>query len=266
MIWPVYHIASGQSFFSGILLVLVSVFLTASEGRMARSLAFVFFVLGTVAVYVSSAGLPFPLYAVAGAAILFWLIAVLSGRWRFPAGVFLVLVGVSAVATELPYHSGGSLKGAGSARSFAVIGDSITAGIGRLEASRRWPRLLDERHQLEIQDLSRAGATVGSALKRVEERSRIDSPVVILEIGGNDLIRLTPPDVFERRLELLILKVMAPGRQLIMFELPLPPFRHSYSRTQRTLARKYGITLIPKRFFLDILAEESATVDSIHLS
>ena len=51
-----------------------------------------------------------------------------------------------------------------------------------------------------------------------------------------------------------------------MFELPLPPFYHSYGMTQRRLAKKYEVALIPKRYFLSILAAGDATLDSIHLS
>ena len=51
-----------------------------------------------------------------------------------------------------------------------------------------------------------------------------------------------------------------------MFELPLPPFYHEFGRIQRSLARKYGVALIPKRVLLSVLAGSDSTVDTIHLT
>jgi lysophospholipase L1-like esterase len=53
---------------------------------------------------------------------------------------------------------------------------------------------------------------------------------------------------------------------VVMFELPLPPFRNEYGRVQRKLASKYGVVLIPKRVFVGVLTEEGATMDGVHLS
>jgi acyl-CoA thioesterase-1 len=62
------------------------------------------------------------------------------------------------------------------------------------------------------------------------------------------------------------MQVTASQRQVVMFELPLPPFHHEYGRIQRTLAHKYGVSLIPKRVFLTVLAASDSTLDTIHLS
>lgn len=50
-----------------------------------------------------------------------------------------------------------------------------------------------------------------------------------------------------------------------MFELPLIPLYHSYGMTRRRLAKKYQTALVPKRYFLSILADSDATLDSIGL-
>jgi lysophospholipase L1-like esterase len=51
-----------------------------------------------------------------------------------------------------------------------------------------------------------------------------------------------------------------------MLELPLFPFENAYGLEQRRVARRHHLTLIPKRFFLDVLRIPGATVDGIHLS
>jgi acyl-CoA thioesterase I len=51
-----------------------------------------------------------------------------------------------------------------------------------------------------------------------------------------------------------------------MFELPLLPDRIAYGRIQRRLALKYGVSLIPKRYFTDVIAGREATSDGLHLT
>lgn len=109
------------------------------------------------------------------------------------------------------------------------------------------------------------GETARSALNRARTKP-ITSSLVLVEIGGNDLLGSTSSAGFARDLDALLDHVSAPGHQVIMFELPLPPFNHEYGRIQRTLARKHGVSLIPKRILLEILAAESSTLDTIHLS
>jgi len=126
-------------------------------------------------------------------------------------------------------------------------------------------RLQKSSHNVKVHDISHVGERAASALKRAQAE-HIDSPVIILEIGGNDLLGSTSSAQFSQDLDALLAHVASPGRQLIMFELPLPPFCHEYGRIQRTLARKHNVALVPKRVFLSILAANGSTVDAVHLS
>jgi acyl-CoA thioesterase-1 len=94
----------------------------------------------------------------------------------------------------------------------------------------------------------------------------IESSVVIVEIGGNDLLGSTSAAQFERDLEALLAYLAVPGRQIVMFELPLPPFYLEYGRIQRTLARRHYAKLIPRRVFTSVIAGGGSTLDSIHLT
>jgi acyl-CoA thioesterase-1 len=53
---------------------------------------------------------------------------------------------------------------------------------------------------------------------------------------------------------------------VVMFELPLFPFRNSFGRTQRMLADKHNVILIPKTYLTKVFGLEGATVDGLHLS
>jgi acyl-CoA thioesterase I len=90
--------------------------------------------------------------------------------------------------------------------------------------------------------------------------------LVLVEIGGNDVLRAYRPNAFERALDALLAKLRGGGRTVVMFELPLPPFHNRYADAQRRMARRHGVLLVPKRVLIGILTSEGATVDSIHLS
>jgi lysophospholipase L1-like esterase len=90
--------------------------------------------------------------------------------------------------------------------------------------------------------------------------------VVLVEIGGNDLLNGTSPDEFERHLRALLAALRRPGRTVVMLELPLVTFFAGYGRAQRALAEEYGVFLVPKRIFAGVLAAPGATADGLHLS
>ena len=109
------------------------------------------------------------------------------------------------------------------------------------------------------------GATVANALDRAAT-TELGPGIVLLEIGGNDLLGSTSADAFAENLEKLLQRVQCEGRQIVMFELPLFPFRGEFGRIQRRLARKYGALLVPKRILISVLTGPGATLDTIHLS
>ena len=211
----------------------------------------------------SSTAIPYWYYAIAVIATIMWGISPFVPQSRRWAPGAVAAVWAVAAVIESPWHITPRLTPANS-RTLVVIGDSVSAGLGDNETD-TWPNILARTHNIEVRDISHAGETAASALKRAEAED-IDAPVVILEIGGNDLLGSTSSVQFGRDLDALLAHVASPGRQLIMFELPLPPFCHEYGRIQRTLARKHEVALVPKRVFLSILAAGGSTVDSIHLS
>lgn len=257
------HIVSGESFFTGAALCIAAALVSRSRRPRLRRCTGLLFLIGLLAVTVSSTAIPYGYYGLTGAITLAWCASRYVVRWRRWSAWAMAVAWSVAVAIEVPYHLVPTLHPA-PARSITVIGDSITAGVGdmRLET---WPRVLAREHHLMVRDWSSPGDTTASALKRIRGR-KIDSPVVILEIGGNDLLGTTSPAAFRDALDALLARVSAPGRQVLLFELPLPPFYHEIGRIQRELARKHGALLIPKRVLLSVLRGDGATLDTIHLS
>ncbi|QDU11194.1 SGNH/GDSL hydrolase family protein [Gimesia aquarii] len=260
----VFHIISGQAFFTGSVLVMLAAWLSTRESRVAKRVMVLVFLLGMIAIVVSSTSMPYWFYGCAGVITLVWISSCFVKKWRRWSAYAVIGVWAIAIGLEAPYHLTPTIKPVAS-RSMTVIGDSVTAGLGGGDKAETWPQILARKHDLQVQDISHVGDTVSAALKRVQ-KAPVVSPIVLLAIGGNDILGSTTTEQFAKSLEALLAELSAPDRQLIMLELPLPPFYHEYGRTQRNLAQKYDVALVPKRVFLSIIARGESTLDSIHLS
>lgn len=264
MNWIVYHVASGHSFFSGATLLIFAALASASARPTLNRSKLLMLLIGIISIVVSSTTLPYWLYAVAGAVTLVWIVTWYIPPWGRWAPYAMGAVWMLAALVELPYHFMPELRPVRD-RRMTILGDSVTAGVGGSETSETWPSILAREHDLVVHDISHVGETAASALKRAQLQ-QIGSSVVVLELGGNDILGKTTAEQFERDLDALLAFVSSRDRQLVMLELPLPPFFHEYGRIQRTLAAKYDVFLVPKRVFLAVIAGSGSTLDTIHLS
>ncbi len=264
-----FHLASGQALFSGAAFLFTAVVLSpVAKNRWLSVLRNLLVGLGVTLIALSATPLPPFFYVVYLASILLWIAgeawqARLSGRLLLILRSLVVLACVVSVCLEAPYHVIPQLPAMGQP-TLGVIGDSITAGLGD-PGVMRWPKRLAHEHQVVVRDHAEVGATVASALEQAEALTTQER-LVLLEIGGNDLLGGTTPVAFEAGLERLLRSVCRPGRVVLMLELPLPPGYNRFGHIQRRLARRYGVFLIPRRILLSVLLDEDATVDSIHLS
>ena len=264
MNWLVFHIASGQAFFSGVALVLVAAAASTQSRAIFKRLTVWAFLLGVLAIVLSSTPISCWCCASAAVAMLAWIASAYVPAWRRWTAAAVAAAWLAAALAELPYHIARSLAPV-SSRSVTVIGDSVSAGVGGSEKSETWPKILAREHGLTVQDLSQMGETAASALKHVRSQV-IRSPVIVVEIGGNDLLGSTTLAQFARDLDALLADLASDNRQILMFELPLPPFHNEYGRIQRATAEKYGVKLIPKRVFSSVVVNRDLRIDGIHLS
>jgi acyl-CoA thioesterase I len=264
----IYHVYSGQAFFSGAALALLALLGGLLEKRgLLAALRMIGACTGVILIVVSATPLPIWSYLTAGAITLLWIaLDVMTRtshhRWRMYVRWAMAAVLVLGVSLEAPYHFAPRLTASGNPPVF-IIGDSLTAGVGG--PIETWPVVLARQHTVVIHDLSVAGADATTAMRQAERINRPGS-LVIVEIGGNDIIRENSPAVFERGLDALLTRIRQGNHTIVMFELPLPPFCNRYGEAQRRLARRHGAFLIPKRVLLGVLTTEGATLDTIHLS
>jgi len=260
----VYHIVSGHAFFTAVLLLIISAVASTQSRPLFRRITGLSFLLGAIAITISSTALPYWCYWGAVIATLAWMASRYIKPWRQWAAYIVIVAWLAVAAVEVPYHITPSLRPT-SDRSITIIGDSVTAGVGGSEQSETWPSILAREHQLQVQDISHMGETASSALKHAQKHP-ITGSVVVVEIGGNDVLGDTTPLRFATELNALLTQLSAPSRQIVMFELPLPPFYDEYGRAQRTAAAKHHVALVPKRVFLSVIAGSDSTLDTIHLS
>lgn len=267
----VIYFCSGLAFFAGMALCLCSLVLSppAGECGQRRHLAWrISYLAGFILVVLSAT----PMHPL-GYAVFILLSVARIVSIEFPPGKYAkaksgirisaVLVIVLLVAMELPSLMLPKLRSS-PARAVMVCGDSLTAGIG-IHGEQTWPEMLAARGGHDFSVVAIGGAGVADLIPSAKKIAGRKGTVLLL-LGGNDLFGRTKIADFERSLDELLAKLAGDGRELVVFELPLPPFHGAYGRVQRRLAKKYSATLIPKRYLAGVLSGKESTVDGLHLS
>jgi acyl-CoA thioesterase-1 len=264
-----FHFASGGAFFTGVGCLLIGM-LAIVRGTRRWSLlgGRVLFVLGLFAVGMSATPLPVWVYTLWLASLVVWAGSryrplALTGHWTALPMSFCIGCTLGATVWELSYRWPPSVL-PGHWDKLIVIGDSISAADFS-EGSEPWPQLLARDHGVQVENLAFSGAKAMSAANHIASKDLSDS-LVLLEIGGNDLLGETSMNDFERDLDQLLALVSRSDNAVTMLELPLPPLYNGYGAVQRRIAAKYHIRLIPKRYFASVFADPGNRFDGIHLS
>ncbi len=216
----------------------------------------------------SAAPLPLWFYGITVVLVIAWLIlfrfrgttSLAKKRWASAIVAGVLLVGA---AFELRYQFAPQVAPV-TARRIYLFGDSLAAGIND-HRENNWPQIVARSHNVEVVNYARPGAKTATALRLAQDASLMGG-LVLIEIGGNDVLGSTTAEEFERSLNALLTRVSGPDRQVIMFELPLPPLHNAYGQVQRKLAAHSGVLLIPKHVLMGVIAGQDATLDSIHLT
>ncbi len=259
----IYLFGSGIAFFAGIGISIFAVVARQSKSKINR-VGMPSFLIGGILLAVSATPLSNAEWIGLAIAAVVWLAAAGHQKYGRAVGFAMFFFLTFAALTELPYHLRPNVASQ-NASSLLVIGDSVTAGTGIGDATIKWPDQIEKDHGVEVVNLAIPGAQASTALKELKHQSE-HHDMAIVEIGGNDLMGSTTNHAFENDLDTLLALLSTRVKQVIMFELPLPPFRNEYGRIQRRLSKKYNVMLIPKREFAALIAHPDNTSDSIHLT
>ena len=258
--------ADGTIFFVGLVIVLVATLVNSFNLRRMRPVLTVTSIVGIIFVLISAT--PLPIWAYLG-----WLVVACAGvilinRPQASRRIQIAVPVVMAIVSTLLFISEASYRQIPrilipSNKTIYVLGDSMSAGKGTGETN--WPEVLNGRIVQKVVNLAQPGAITingGQQAKGIKEPGSL----VIVELGGNDLLGETEATVFREQLDSLIASLCADGHRVLVVELPLPPFRNAFGEVQRSIVAKYGVDMLPKRCMTGVLGIERATLDGLHFS
>ena len=136
-----------------------------------------------------------------------------------------------------------------------ILGDSLSSGYG-LRAGKGWVDLLDARLDKQaprwnVINASISGDTTQNGLQRLKPALARHQPQgVLVELGGNDALRGTPPAAIRQNLVAMIRQAKSRGAWVGLLEAPvLPNYGKSYaeavSKLYGEVARQEKISLVP---------------------
>jgi acyl-CoA thioesterase I len=147
-------------------------------------------------------------------------------------------------------------------KTIVVLGDSIASGVGsgRGEA---YPDLLAARFGTEdVVNAGVSGNTTADGLARIDEVLAEDPWLVIVELGGNDLLRRVPPEQTEKSLREILDRLVAARVVPVLVELDAP-FGGRYLEIYERLGDEYQVPVVEDTLG-EILRDPSLKSDTIH--
>ncbi|MFK7847510.1 MAG: arylesterase [Rhodothermales bacterium] len=137
-------------------------------------------------------------------------------------------------------------------KNILIFGDSITAGYG-LEAEQAFPALIQDKidaldWNYKIVNGGLSGDTSAGGVRRISWMLREPVDILVLELGGNDGLRGTPPEATKQNLQDIIDEVKSQNEEvvIILAGMQIPP----------NLGQEYTTKF--KNVFPDLAAENNA--------
>jgi acyl-CoA thioesterase-1 len=136
--------------------------------------------------------------------------------------------------------------------TIAALGDSLTAGYG-LNLDEAFPARLQDwlrarGHDVVVINAGVTGDTTAGGLSRLDWTLTPDVDAVIVELGGNDLLRAIDPATSRANLDAILTRLEAEGLPALLAGLPAPgnygvEWKQSFDAMFPDLATKHGAIL-----------------------
>jgi lysophospholipase L1-like esterase len=146
-------------------------------------------------------------------------------------------------------------------RTIVCLGDSITAGVGA-GADEAYPARLAARLATEVINAGVPGDTSEAGLARLDGVLARQPWLVIVELGGNDLLRQVPIERTERAMRTLLDRLIAARVVPLLVEIH-GPFGGRYQNLFERLADDYDVPVV-EDVLADVLADPALKSDQIH--
>lgn len=143
-----------------------------------------------------------------------------------------------------------------------AFGDSLTQGYGLMPGEGLVPQLQDwlaaQGTEVQVVNAGVSGDTTAGGRARIDWSLTPGIDAVIVELGGNDLLRGLPPAAARANLDAILSAVAARGLPVLLVGLPAPgnygpAYKAEFDAIWPALAAKYHALLLP-----DLLAPIAA--------
>jgi acyl-CoA thioesterase-1 len=161
---------------------------------------------------------------------------------------------VAAAGADAPAGKAPAAAPAASRPRIAVLGDSLTAGLG-LRKSQAYPTLLQERLDAagldyEVVNAGVSGDTSAGGLARLDWSLQGEVRILVVALGGNDALRALPADQLRDNLATAIERAQARGITVILAGMEAPPnfgrdYIVAFHQVYPALAARYHVALVP---------------------
>ena len=191
-----------------------------------------------------------------------------TGKWRALAAGLSLVAACALIVAPASAAPDRVIK-------LVALGDSLTAGYNLPQAA-AFPTVLEAAlkargHKVEIANAGVSGDTATGGLDRLDWSIPDGTDGVILELGANDMLRGTDPDVTRRALETILTRLKERKIPVLLAGMYAarnlgPDYTRRFDAIYPDLARTYGLALYP--FFLDGVAGQSklSLPDGMHPS
>lgn len=167
---------------------------------------------------------------------------------------------VRSTDTSAPAVSGREIK-------VLAFGDSLFAGYGLASSAESYPAQLEAAlraagRNVRIANVGVSGDTTAAGRQRLAfalDSQPAKPDLVLLELGGNDLLRGLPPEQTRANLAAMLAELKKREIPAVLMSLQAPPnygstWQREFDAIYPDLAREYDATLVPfvtERVFLD---------------
>ena len=163
----------------------------------------------------------------------------------------------------------------GPERRILAVGDSLFAGYG-LGPGESYPDKLEVALRAQginarVTNAGVSGDTSAAGAQRfafVLDAQPARPDLVLVEFGGNDLLRGLPPAETRKNLEAMLAETQKRGLKVVLVGMLAPPnlgaqYKAEFEPIYPALAKKYGAMLVP--FFLDGVIDKPDLMQADHL-
>ena len=185
----------------------------------------------------------------------------ISRRQRWVLACALAVLAATAAWFAWSGGSGPARPTAGD--QIIAFGDSLVQGVGA-SPGRDLVSVLSGRLGVPIVNAGRSGDTTGAALARLDHAVLSRRPrVVLVLLGGNDLLRRVPRDVMIDNLDTIVTRIRARGAAVVLATVEIGFFTGADGRAFDALAARTSSAIVPD-ILGGVLGRRDLMADGIH--